>query len=177
VVAFVVIGAAVLLTAVLLSTRRRITLTMLGPVLALGAAALLVIGIIGIARGERKSLNETEDKSSKAVAAKSSVAVRLGITDGKADSDKIVLVRSNTSNILFTNNGPGERKLVIEAVGPVKQSDGSVKDGPVTFESEVVGAGKTALLTVRIVRSGNFTYKLEPAGGEGSTVEGKVVVA
>jgi hypothetical protein len=177
VVAFILIGAVILAVAVLLSTRPRITMKMLTPILAAVATGLLVLGIVGLSKGERKTLAETEEKASKAVAAKSNVAVRLSFADGKPDKDTIVIVRSNPSNILFTNDGPGERKLVIEAEGPVKQSDGSVKDGPVTIESEAVGEGKTALLTVRLVRSGTFVYKIEPVGGGGDAVSGQVVVA
>ena len=178
VVAFIVIGAVILGVSVLLSTRPKITVRTLAPILAVAAAGLLVLGIVGLSKGERKTLAETEEKASKAVAAKSNVAVRLSFADGKPDKETIVLVRSNPSNILFTNDGPGERKLVIEAEGPVKQSDGSVKDGPVTIESEVVGEGKTALLTVRLVRSGTFSFKIEPVGGGGEiAASGQVVVA
>jgi hypothetical protein len=80
------------------------------------------------------------------------------------------------SGLLFRQGTAGKHRLVIESIAPEKQADGSTVDKPITFQTDYIGAGKTAYLNVRLVRSGTFTFKVEAEEG-GDAVVGKVVVA
>ena len=174
IVAFVLIGSAVLVAAVLLGRPARMSRNVLGVTLATGIAVLLAVGIVGLVRGARTVTLETE-KTSNAVGDKSNTAATIRFDGGSLNVAQIVLPKANPSGLLFRQGTPGKHRLVIESIAPQKQSDGSFTDKPATYQTDLIGEGKTAYLFVRLVRSGTFTFTIQDEAGAAAAT-GKVVV-
>jgi len=190
VVAFIGLGALVLVVAAVLSTPRRVSGAVISSVLVLGAAGVLTAGVVGASTGERDELHGhveeegPEKKTSNAVADKSSVAATVTVAAGSMSPTELVLPRSAVQNLLFTIDDSVPRQLVVEAgeqpkVQPdgtqAKDANGNVITEPIRFKTDYIGEGKAAVLTVTMPQPGTFAFKSQ-TGDDLGVIEGKVVV-
>lgn len=173
VIVFVLLGALILGGAVVLAQAPALARKALPAFLAVGAAALLAAGVVGIARGESDH-SELIEKTGKAVGDKANPEAVLRVSDGQLETPYLVVPKGLVSNILFRNDDS-------EALGLVVQAKRSRKEGTQTvveqFEAktEVIGPGKVALLTVRLPKSGDYVYWVENEAHE-KVASGKVIV-
>jgi hypothetical protein len=110
------------------------------------------------------------------VADKSNPAAVIRFDGGTVDVQQIVIPKATPAGLLFRQGTKGKHRLVIEAIAPEKQADGTNVDKPVTYQTDFIDEGKTAYMNVRLVRSGTFTFKVEAEEGGGEAVTGKVIV-
>src|SRR5262249_60238000 len=126
VVAFIGLGAIVLVAGALLSTPRKIPGVVVATVLVLGAAGILTAGIAGATKGERGELTHHEaevgpdKKTSNAVGDKASVAATVTVTEGMPSLPALVIPRSAPSNLPFVNESNAPRQLVVVAGSEAK---------------------------------------------------------
>ena len=187
---FIGLGALVLVIAVVLSTPRRVSGAVLSSVLLLGGIGVLTAGVVGASTGERDELHnhveETgpEKQTSNAVADKASVAAAVTVDASGMTPTELSLPRSTSLNLLFTNNDVVPRQLVVEAGEqpklqpdgqPATDANGTPITVPIEFQSDYIGNGKAAVLTVKMPKPGTFTFKTQ-TGDDLGVIEGKVVV-
>jgi hypothetical protein len=184
---FIGVGAVVLAVAAVLSVKPRIPRGLLVTVLAVGAVAAIVAGVVGAAHGEREieaGVQEgNEGKTSNVVGDKSnSLTVRL--TAGTDKLPNLVMPRGVTIALLFDNEEDGPRRLVIETGStPSTTAEANAPEGqtpppattPTVFRTDFIGEGKTQFLPVTMPKPGSFTYRTE-AGDGVSVVTGTVTV-
>ena len=156
VVVFVALGAIILGGAVVLAQAPALAKKALPVFLVVGAAGLLAAGIVGISRGEADH-TELAEKSGKAVADKANPEAIVRITDGQLSAPTLVIPKGINANILFRNDDAGERRMVVKAVHAVKNGTQTTTE-PLVIDTELIGEGKVALITVRLPKSGSFEY-------------------
>jgi hypothetical protein len=150
VVAFSVLATLVLFIAFLIAARPKVSSGTIGGLVALALFALVTGGAVAGLTGERDiyviettadlaergrcgpEASQADKRASQTVAAKSSVAATITLRADETltvevpgfnkDATALTLPRSNPNNILFRNETPHERRLVIDA-GPAGPDD------------------------------------------------------
>src|SRR5947207_3787763 len=156
VVAFIGLGALVLVVAAVLSAPRRLSGAVLSVILVIGGVAVLTAGVVGASTGEREFEAHHEDqtkKTSNAVADKANVAAAVTMTGSTLTPDQLELPRTTPVNLLFENHDTVPRQLVIEAGQqpklqpdgqPAKDANGNAILEPIRFTSDYLGQDKAA---------------------------------
>jgi hypothetical protein len=150
VVAFSVVAALLLLVGFLFAYRPRVASGTVAGVCSVAALALIAGGTVAGVDGEREmhphettgdlaaagecgtEETEADEKASQTVSAKSSVSATIVLdADGTLTFDQpgpdpsssvLTLPRSNPNNVLFRNESPEERRLVVNA-GPIADTE------------------------------------------------------
>jgi len=181
VIAFIVLGTLILAGAVILAQAPHVAKKALPVFLVVGAVALLAAGIVGISRGESDH-TELADKTGKAVADKANPEAIIHINGDQLSTGTLVIPKATNANILFRNDGAGERMLVVQGLEAVKTGTQTVTQ-PFVKESELLGEGKVGLVTVRFPKSGTYDYLVVDetwvkgqTGTAGVVASGKLVV-
>jgi hypothetical protein len=174
VVAFIGLGALILVGATILANSPGASRKLLPLFLVVGGVGLVAAGVVGIARGEADHA-ELHEKLPNIVAAKSNPEAVVHLGEGGAlEPAQLIVPKGTFTNLIFRNDDPGERKLVVQ--GKRAETVGT-KTETVLFEEETeyIEEGKVAFLAIRFGKSGTFEYWV--ADHEGHKVAtGKVVV-
>ncbi len=158
--------------------------------LVVGGIGVLAGGIAAATSGERSALGhhieETgpDKRTSNAVGAKASVGATIVATPGGSLPD-LTLPRSASINLLFQNQTPEPRQLLVEAGSEpkldakgqeVKDASGNVIMEPITFHTDYIGQGKSQVLTVTMPLPGTYDYRAQIGDTTENALTGKVLV-
>ncbi len=160
-IAFTGIGVLVLGAGVLVALRPQLGRRVVSSILALGAAGLLVAGIVSAVNGERNFDEERAAAAPNAVSDPANTFATLTLSDGGFNVNKLQVGKAATANILVHNNASEPATFVVD--GRYKDATGTSKG--TVFSTKPIKPGKTGLLTIRLTRSGAYPYTAQFENG------------
>jgi hypothetical protein len=175
---FVGVATVVLLVAVYFGYRRPSRQTIAGA-LVLGGVAVLALGVVGIAQGPREFHEEevegieTED-STENVSDRSSVFATLVFDDGTLTPAELQIPRSLNATLIFENNDPGIRALIVHGGVETVTTDGVETERDIEWVTGQVDEGQQGSVFVIFGEPGEYEY--EVVGEDGVEASGVIVV-
>ncbi len=183
-IVFSVVGLVILLAAVLVAMRPRMSGRGISALAGLGAVVLAAgaIAAINVGEAEHEHKEHTELIGNKSVANKANTIATVKYHEGKitflhddAEFEDLEVPRATASNLLLRNDSDETVLFVFESVKVETDAEGNTKLVPAHVESDPVGPGKAKVLTVNIPKAGTYKLKIEPIEG-GDAHEREVVV-
>ena len=169
-IAFTGIGILVLGAGVLVALRPQLGRRAVGSILALGAAGMLVAGIVSAATGERDFHEERAEAAPNSVSDPANTFARLTFTDEGFNVNKLQVGKAAIANILVRNDAAEPATFVVDG----RYEDATGASQGTVFSTKPIGPGKVGLLTIRLNRSGTYPYTAQFENG--TSISGTLTV-
>lgn len=177
--AFIVLGSLILIVASIIALRPKVSSNLAFAALLVGAVAVLVAGIAGIAQGEREFEEHaiaSPDDATQSVSDRAAVLATI-VYEGQTDLPGQSVPRSLNIGIILENETDQVVRLVVEA--DERPAGEGEEQAPARYRSDPVDEGSETYLGFRINKPGIYEYWVEAVpegageahGGEEGAVE------
>jgi hypothetical protein len=177
---FIGIASVILIVAVVFGYRKApASRTAASGALVFGAVAVMVLGIIGINQGQRElekhdAAEVKAEDANEVVADRASIFATLTFDNGELSPTELQMPRSLPATLLFENNDPGIRELVVHGgTETTTDANGTAVQRDVEWTTGQVDEGFEGAVFVKFGIPGEYDYEVL---GEDGSVEAKGVI-